>query len=83
MVGNAVEPKIGHLKNDNRMNQNHLKGKAGDRINALPAGSGANMRKLLTAFFLFLLKTPEKLRNMVGCHWFIIQKQRRNPIFTI
>ena len=47
----AVEPKIGHLKSDNRMNRNFLKGKEGDKINALLAGIGSNLRKLLAAFW--------------------------------
>lgn len=47
----AVEPKIGHLKSDNRMGRNFLKGKEGDKINALLAGIGANLRKLLAAFW--------------------------------
>ena len=47
----AVEPKIGHLKSDHRMGRNFLKGIAGDRINALLAGIGANLRKLLAAFW--------------------------------
>lgn len=46
----AVEPIIGHLKSDNRMNRNYLKGKEGDRINAILAGCGFNLRKLLRAF---------------------------------
>ena len=52
----AVEPKISHLKYDNRMDRNYLKGLEGDRINALLAGSGANLRKLLAAFFLSSLR---------------------------
>jgi IS5 family transposase len=47
----AIEPKIGHLKSDNRMDRNYLKGPEGDRINALLSGIGANMRKLLAAFW--------------------------------
>jgi IS5 family transposase len=47
----AVEPKIGHLKSDNRMGRNFLKGIVGDRINALLAGIGANLRKLLAFFW--------------------------------
>lgn len=47
----AVEPKIGHLKSDHRMSRNSLKGKQGDKINALLAGIGANIRKLLVAFW--------------------------------
>ena len=38
----AVEPVIGHLKDDHRMRRNHLKGRDGDRINALLAAAGYN-----------------------------------------
>jgi IS5 family transposase len=31
----AVEPVIGHLKDDHRMQCNYLKGRDGDRINAV------------------------------------------------
>ena len=48
----AVEPVIGHMKHDNRMNRNYLKGREGDQINAILAACGYNMRKLLKAFFL-------------------------------
>ena len=47
----AIEPKIGHLKSDHRMGRNFLKNESGDRINALLAGIGANIRKLLAAFW--------------------------------
>jgi len=47
----AVEPKIGHMKSDNRMGRNFLKGIEGDRTNAMLAGIGANLRKLLAAFW--------------------------------
>ena len=36
----AVEPVIGHLKDDHRMRRNHLKGREGDRINAVLAAAG-------------------------------------------
>jgi len=48
----AIEPIFGHLKSDNRLERNHLQGKDGDRINAILAGCGFNLRKLLRAFFL-------------------------------
>jgi IS5 family transposase len=54
----AIEPVIGHLKSDNRMNRNYLKGIIGDNINALLCGCGANIRKLIAAFFLPLLLLP-------------------------
>jgi len=50
----AIEPIIGHLKSDNRMDRNHLKGEDGDRVNAILAGCGFNLRKLLRSFFTFV-----------------------------
>ena len=40
------------MKSDNRMDRNYLEGKEGDTINALLCGCGANIRKLIAAFFL-------------------------------
>ena len=50
----AMEPIIGHLKSDNRMDRNHLKGEDVDRVNAILAGCGFNVRKLLRSFFTFV-----------------------------
>ncbi len=49
--GAAVEPIIGHLKSDHRLNRNHLKGKAGDRANVVLAAAAYNMAKLLDWFY--------------------------------
>jgi transposase, IS5 family len=43
----AIEPTIGHLKSDNRMNRNYLTGQVGDKINAVLSAAGYNLRKLL------------------------------------
>jgi IS5 family transposase len=43
----AIEPGIGHLKREHRMDRNRLKGKEGDRINAILSAAGMNMAKLL------------------------------------
>lgn len=43
----AIEPTIGHLKSDHRLDRNHLHGSTGDKINALLAAAGYNFRKLL------------------------------------
>ena len=45
----AVEPKIGHLKSDNRMGRCFLKGLSGDEINSVLAAAGSNLQKLLRA----------------------------------
>lgn len=43
----AIEPVIGHLKAEHRMDRNYLKGFAGDRANAVLAAAGYNFRLLL------------------------------------
>jgi len=43
----AVEPVIGHVKNDCRMARNYLKGLIGNDINANLAAAGFNFRGLL------------------------------------
>ena len=43
----AVEPEIGHMKNDGRLGRNYLKGAVGDCLNAILCGCGQNIRKLL------------------------------------
>ncbi len=53
----AIEPVIGHLKGEHKLDRNHLLGQEGDRINALLTGCGFNLRKLWHFF-----KEPFKLR---------------------
>ena len=43
----AVEPVIGHLKEDHRMGRNHLAGITGDAVNAVLAAVGYNFRRIL------------------------------------
>jgi transposase, IS5 family len=43
----AVEPVIGHTKAEHRMGRNYLKGREGDRINAVLAAAGYNFGLLL------------------------------------
>ena len=59
----AVKPVIGHLKDNHRMRRNHLKGRDGDRINAVLAAAGHNFslllrwfRRLLRALLLILAR---------------------------
>jgi len=42
----AIEPGIGHLKREHRMDRNRLQGTDGDRINAILSAAGMNFRKL-------------------------------------
>ena len=43
----AIEPVIGHVKAEHRMDRNYLKGRQGDRINAVLAAAGFNFSLLL------------------------------------
>ena len=55
----AIEPVIGHAKQDHSLGRNYLKGSKGDRINALLTACGFNLRKLSN----FLLDS-----SLVGSH---------------
>ncbi len=50
----AVEPVIGHLKSDHRMDKNQLAHATGDAINAVLAAAGYNFRRLLAWLALLL-----------------------------
>ncbi|MGB3222951.1 MAG: IS5 family transposase [Desulforhopalus sp.] len=60
----AVEPSIGHLKQEHRMDRNRLKGVEGDRFNAIVSAAGINFRKLL--------KFIEGILHQLF-YWFFIQ----------
>ncbi len=64
----AVEPIIGHLKDDNRMKRNYLKGTEGDMLNAIFAAAGYNLRKLLKAFCHALAELVFRTENLLTKH---------------
>src|SRR5574344_2413072 len=47
----AIEPIIGHLKSDHRMQRNYLKGFLGDQINLLLAATAFNLKKWMNIYF--------------------------------
>jgi IS5 family transposase len=61
----AIEPVIGHMKQDNRMDRNYLKGTDGDKMNAILAACGFNFRKLLRAILWLLFKELERLKTLL------------------
>ncbi len=52
----AVEPAIGHLKSDNRMDRCWLKGSLGDALHAVLCAAGYNLRWLMRAMLRLGLK---------------------------
>jgi IS5 family transposase len=61
----AIEPVIGHMKQDNRMDRNYLKGTDGDKMNAILAACGFNFRKLLRAFLWLIFKELERFKSIM------------------
>ena len=52
----AIEPAIGHLKSDNRMDRCWLKGSLGDALHAVLCAAGYNLRWLMRAMVRLGLK---------------------------
>lgn len=52
----SVEPVIGHMKSDGKLDRCFLKGLLGDAINVVLCGCGQNLRKLLRWFLWCLLR---------------------------
>ena len=50
---NAIEPIIGHMKNDGLMDRNYLKGSQGYAINVILCGAGQNLRLILRHLRIF------------------------------
>jgi IS5 family transposase len=75
----AIEPAIGHMKQENRLGRNYLKGVIGDQLNVVLAASGYNLRKWMRCkakkfFFVFILIPIGNLLKAFS--------QRRNPFFA-
>ena len=64
----AVEPVIGHVKDDHRMGRNHLKGRDGDRSNAVLAAAGYNFSLLLRWLEELLRVLLLMLRSILWTH---------------
>ena len=62
----AIEPMIGHAKTDGRLGRNYLLGHDGDRINALLAAAGHNLRLILKALALLLARILAALSEPVA-----------------
>ena len=59
----AGEAVIGHLKTDGRLGRNFLKGRDGDKINAILAGAGYNYRLVLRWFRLLFARILAAIFN--------------------
>lgn len=63
---NSVEPIIGHLKADHKMQRNWLKGHLGDIMAPVLAASGFNLKKILRALALLVPEIYKQLLHMLA-----------------
>ena len=82
----AIEPIIGHLKSDHRLDRCYLKGKTGDAIHAVLCAAGYNIKWLMRMIlqkgikpFLFLFFAQE-LRALFEYLKQITARSQTNPI---
>lgn len=63
----AIEPKIGHLKQDHRLSRNFYKGIKGDNRNVMLAAAGMNFKRMMNIyqkmFFDFFIRLIYVLQN--------------------
>ena len=64
----AIEPEIGHMKNDGRLGRCYLKGEVGDAMNVLLVAAAHNLRKILAW-----------LRGLFACLLRVIQHAQFPP----
>ena len=63
----AIEPSIGHLKEERRMERNRLKGTEGDRLNAVLSAAGMNFAKLLAVLGALWSVLPVRVVALLTC----------------
>ena len=59
----AIEPAIGHMKTDGKLDRNWLKGALGDAMHAVLCGAGHNLRMILRKLRLFCVFVLAALLN--------------------
>lgn len=69
----AIEPTIGHIKSDHRMNRNYLKGVVGDAVNLMLSAAAFNFKRAMNAFFDFMLEWMERTcANLFRAHKWVL-----------
>jgi IS5 family transposase len=59
----AIEPPIGHMKTDGKLDRNWLKGALGDAMHAVLCGAGHNLRMILRKLLLLCVFVLAALFN--------------------
>ena len=72
----AIEPIIGHVKSDHRMQRNYLKGFIGDEINLLLAASAFNFKKWMNNFLAVIFMLKLLMISLLFAHIRVEKKQK-------
>ncbi len=74
----AIEPKIGHLKEDHRLSRNFYKGIKGDNINVMLAAAAMNFKRMMNIYKrMFLSFIFRLLQTFIQ---FVLQKHFTTPV---
>ena len=76
----GIEPVIGHLKSDHRLNRSYFKGFVGDQINVLMAAAAFNFKKWMRLFFS-PLKVVKLLRKIIS--WIKSIRHYQEPMLLV
>jgi len=73
----SIEPVIGHVKHDFRLNRNFLKGFIGDEINLLLAAAAWNMKKWMNIFFWAIFLRDIELALLAIGNIYNLEKEKK------
>ncbi|MDQ3683598.1 MAG: IS5 family transposase [Bacteroidota bacterium] len=66
----AIEPRIGHLKEDHRLSRNYYKGIKGDNINVMLAAAAMNFKRMINIYKKMFLAFLYRLLKILFQHMF-------------
>ena len=64
----GIEPTIGHLKSDYRLDRNFYKGVVGDSINILLAAAAYNLKRAMKVLLIPISELVKKVFEMLFCN---------------
>ena len=77
----AIEPIIGHLKQDYRLCRNYLKGILGDNMNIILAAAAMNFKRRINLWRTEAIRCWTLIYNMLINAYWIFMPQNLKPTF--
>jgi transposase, IS5 family len=65
----GIEPVIGHIKSDHRLNRNFYKGTVGDKINIMLAAAGFNFKRMMNKWKSFFWQYFQNIIYSLNIFW--------------